>query len=102
MSNYDSPSDVDLQQDLMECLESLVGKAVTNMLQTEVWVILINKLPQSFYDNDPALDGTIGQAYVAIVDNPRRFKRSIPFKPPQGAIRISRAPASFLRRTVVA
>ena len=42
MSNYDSPSDADLQQDLMERFRPLMGRAVTSMLQTEIRVLLDN------------------------------------------------------------
>lgn len=73
----------------------IVGSAMV------VDVVPTDKLPQIFYDKDPNLEGTMGQEFVVIVENPRRFKRPIPFKPPQGTIRISSAPARYLRRVVL-
>ena len=58
-------------------------------------------LPESFYLEDPGLCATDGQAYVVVVEGPRRFKRPVPYKPPQGSVRISRAPAALLRRKTV-
>jgi len=56
---------------------------------------------QKFYDKDPVLVGTLGQSHVVIIRNPKRFKKPIPYTPPQGAIRISHAPAALLRRPTV-
>jgi hypothetical protein len=42
MSDYDSLSDADLQQNLMERFRPLMGRAVTSMLQTEIRVLLDN------------------------------------------------------------
>jgi len=64
-------------------------------------VIPTENIPDALVAKDPNLVGSTGQAYVAIVGKVKRFKTPIPFKPPQGAIRIFRAPASFLRRATI-
>jgi hypothetical protein len=56
---------------------------------------------QGFYAKDPVLEGSLGQSHVVIIENPVRFKTPLPFKPPQGAIRTFRAPASLLKRAIV-
>jgi len=61
-------------------------------------VVETDALPQTFYDKDPALFDTLGQSHVVIIDNVKRFKTPVPFKPPKGAIRIMKAPASLLKR----
>lgn len=61
-------------------------------------VLPVEELPDSYHQHDPNLWETTGQAYVVLVDNVKRFKNPIPFRPPKGAIRIFRAPAEFLKR----
>jgi len=70
------------------------------------YVNVINVLPtddliDDYFHEDPALYDTTGQPYVAIVSEPKRFKKPIPFKPPKGCIRFFRAPAKFLKRATV-
>ena len=64
-------------------------------------VLAIDDLPASYFDDDPNLFETTGQAFVAVVDGVKRFKKPIPFKPPQGAIRVFRAPAKYMKRVTV-
>lgn len=64
-------------------------------------VVPTDDLPEKFFKADPNLFDSTGQQYVAIVSEPKRFKKPIPFKPPQGAVRFFRAPASFLKRATV-
>jgi len=64
-------------------------------------VMLTDDLIDDFFHEDPALYDTTGQPYVAIVSEPKRFKKPIPFKPPKGAVRFFRAPAKFLNRATV-
>jgi hypothetical protein len=54
-----------------------------------------------FYAADPNLVDSLGQSHVVIVENPVRFKTPIPYKPPQGSVRISHAPAKLLKRPTV-
>ena len=56
---------------------------------------------EAFFKHDPNLTETLGQSHVVIVQNVKRFKKPIPFKPPQGAVRIFRAPAKLLKRATV-
>lgn len=56
---------------------------------------------QKFYDKDPVLVGSLGQSHVVIIENPKRFKTPIPFTPKKGTIRISNAPANYLKRPTV-
>jgi|SRR5579863_3311810 len=74
---------------------AIVGTAeVLDVMPTEC-------LPQSYFDKDPALFDTTGQAYVVIVGKVKRFKKPVPFKPKQGAIRVFRGPANLLNRATV-
>jgi hypothetical protein len=54
-----------------------------------------------YFEKDPALHDTLGQSHVVIVENPKRFKKPIPYKPTAHAMRISRGPAALLRRPTV-
>jgi hypothetical protein len=54
-----------------------------------------------FYVKDDVLHDSLGQSHVVILANAKRFKRPIPFKPPQGAVRVFRGPANLLKRTTV-
>ena len=56
---------------------------------------------QRYYAADPVLYDSLGQSHVVILENAKRFKTPIPFKPPQGAIRTFRASASLLRKATV-
>jgi len=81
--------------------DSAIPKGVIVGYATVKDVVPTSELPKVFTEKDPGLTYTLGQNYVAIVTNVKRFKTPIPFKPPQGAIRIFRAPASFLRRATI-
>lgn len=65
-------------------------------------VLPVGNLPEEFYQHDPNLWETTGQNYVVIVADVKRFEKPFPFKPPQGAIRIFRAPILLLKRATVA
>jgi hypothetical protein len=80
---------------------STIPKGVIVGYATVKDVVPTSELPAGFRAKDPGLTHTLGQSYVAIVTKVKRFKRPIPFKPPKGAIRIFRAPASFLRRATI-
>lgn len=64
-------------------------------------VVPTDSLGAEFFKADPNLYDSTGQPYVAIVSEPKRFKKPIPFKPPQGAVRFFRAPAKLLKRATV-
>ena len=71
-----------------------VGAIVGSVVVKDV--VPVEELPQSYFDDDPNLYGSTGQAYVAIMGSPRRFGKPVPFRPPQGAIRVFRAPERLL------
>lgn len=54
-----------------------------------------------YFDRDPALFETLGQSHVVLIEDAKRFKKPIPFKPKPGAIRIMKAPASFLKKATI-
>jgi hypothetical protein len=58
-------------------------------------------LYDKFYAEDPNLVDSLGQSHVVIIENPKRFVTPIPFKPKPGAIRIMKAPASYLKRPTI-
>lgn len=77
-------------------LGAIVGKAnVVDVVPTSKFT------DDSYYQHDPNLWETTGQAYVVLVDQVKRFKKPVLFKPPKGAVRISRAPAKLLKRPTV-
>jgi hypothetical protein len=60
-----------------------------------------NSQYSKLFARDPNLLDTLGQSHVVIIENPKRFRSPIPYTPPQGAVRISKAPASYLRRPTI-